>query len=304
LQRDGHGAISLIPIIHDLINEDRRRLPTEEREKAHLAAANIRAERGEYTAAAYHFVQGGEAAAAVQVWYPSRQQEIKRGQASTALGIFEQLSQRRLPKNEAQALALLRAELYQLAGQSEQGLAELKVVKWQESETAVQAHLLQGAFLNSLGYPQAALEKLEDGLTIIARLMEQLVRFRHQRTLIHIQQWQMPTAIQEARLAQYTAEHLQGLIQEQQGNYGEAYLAYHRALALARSISYEAGMAQTGTVMDTVLSCERANREQYAMPDVDILLSFIKIQKETGFLLSVYNSNRLYAYVHVHVRIA
>jgi tetratricopeptide (TPR) repeat protein len=254
LQRDGQGAVLLIPLIHDLIYEDRQRLPAEEREQAHLRAANIRAERSEYTAAAYHFVQGGEMATAVQVWFPHRQKEIKRGQASAALAIFAQFSQRRLPDAEAQALALLRAELYQLTGETEQGLTELRTVNWQEDgETAVQAHLLQGTFLNALGYPQVALEKLEDGLAAIARLMEKMVRFRQQRTLIHIQQWQMPDAVREVRLAQYTAEHLQGLIQEQQGNYDDAYLAYHQALALARSIRDEAGMAQTNRSLATIL---------------------------------------------------
>jgi tetratricopeptide (TPR) repeat protein len=254
LQADGQGAISLIPILHDLIYEDHQRLPAEEREQAHLMAAYIRAERGEYTAAAHHFVRGDEAETAVQVWYPHRRQEIKRGQAGPALAVFERLSQRRLPEEVAQALALLRAELYQSGGETERGLAELKAVKWpQESETAVQAQLLQGSFLNALGYPHQALEKLADGLTTIARLMAQTVRFRQQRALIHIQQWQMPEAIQEARLAQYTAEHLQGLIQEQQGNYDSAYLAYHQALALARSIRDEAGMAQTNRSLANIL---------------------------------------------------
>lgn len=254
LQRDDRGAVALLPIIRDLLLADHAHLPADTREQAHLAAAAIRAERGEYTAAAYHFAQGGEPATAVQVWYPVRQQEIKRGQAGAALAIFAQLSPRRLPEAEAQALALLQAELHQLAGQAQQGLAVLDMVTWREdSETAVQAQLLRGNFLNALGQPETALEKLEDGLAMLARLMEQMVRFRQQRALIHIQQWQMPEAIQEVRQAQYTAEHLQGLIQEQQGNFDEAYLAYHKALALARNINYEAGMAQTNRDLANVL---------------------------------------------------
>jgi tetratricopeptide (TPR) repeat protein len=254
LQRDGQGAIALLPVIRDLVYDDHRRLSAEAREQAHLAAAGIRAERGEYTAAAYHFFNGGEMDAAVQVWYPHRQREIRRGQSAAALAIFELLSQRRLPEAEAQALALIKAELYQLVGQTEQGLAELTAVDWQyDSETAVQAYLLQGTFLNSLGYPHNALEKLEDGQAAIARLLQQLVRFRQQRAVIHIQQWQMPDAIQEARLAQYTTEHLQGQIHEQQGNYDEAYLAYQRALLLARSIAYEVGIAQTNRDLANLL---------------------------------------------------
>ncbi len=254
LQRDGPGAISLLPVIRDLVYEDHQRLSAKAREQAHLSAAGIRAERGEYTAAAYHFFHGGETAAAVKVWYPYRQQEIKRGQAAAALALFEQLSPRRLAEAEAQALALLKAELYQLVGRTEQGVAELTAVDWQgDSETAVQAYLLQGTFLNALGYPQNALNKLEDGLAAIARLLQQLVRFRQQRAVIHIQQWQMQDAIQEARLAQYTTEHLQGQIHEQQGNYDEAYLAYQRALLLARSITYDPGIAQTNRDLANLL---------------------------------------------------
>lgn len=276
LQRDGHGAIMLLPILRDLIYDDHQRLSAEEREQAHLMAANIRAERGEYTAAAYHFVRGGEASAAVYVWYPHRQQEIKRGQADPALAIFERLSGRRLSEEAAQALALLRAELYQLRGETEPGLAELKAVNWQmESETAVQAHLLQGAFLNALGYPHLALEKLADGVTTIARMMTQLVRFRQQRSLIHIQQWQMPDAVQEARLARYTAEHLQGLIQEQQGNYDAAYLAYHQALALARSVSDEAGVAQTSRSLANILL--RQSRLDEARSCLQVALDYYEV---------------------------
>lgn len=254
IQSDGRGALTLIPLIHDLIYEDRQRLPAEIRDQAHLAAAQIRAERGEYTAAAHHFVQAGEEEMAVQVWYPYRQQEIGRGQAAPALALFAQLSQRRLPAETAPALALLRAELHQLTGDSEPGLASLAEIDWRaESETAVQAHLLQGNFLNALGYPQAALKKLEDGAATITRLLAQLVRFRELRTLIHIQQWEMPEAVREARLAQHTAEYLQGLIHEQQGRYDEAYIAYHKALALARSTHHEAGMAQTNRSLANIL---------------------------------------------------
>ncbi len=294
LQQDGQGAVSLIPIIRDLIYEDRQRLPAEEREQAHLAAAAIRAERGEYTAAAYHFAQAGEPATAVQVWYPHRQREIKRGQASAALAIFAQLSQRRLPEEEAQALALLRAELYQLAGESEQGLATLNEVHWPgDSETAVQAQLLRGAFLNALGHPHAALEKLEEGLTIIARLMQQVVRFRQQRGFIYIQQWQMADALQEARLAQYTTDHLQGFVQKYRGNYDEAYLAFHKALALARNTGHEAGMAQTNRELADVLIVQARLDEarmhlQAALDFYETIGDRLNLEKTRSALLGIH----------------
>jgi tetratricopeptide (TPR) repeat protein len=235
---------------------------------------------------------------AVHVWYPHRRQEIKRGQATPALAIFERLSQRRLPEEAAQALALLRAELYQLRGETEQGLAELKAVNWQtESETAVQAELLRGAFLNALGYPHLALEKLADGVNTIARLMGQLVRFRQQRSLIYIQQWQMAEAIQEARLARYTAEHLQGLTQEQQGHYDSAYLAYHQALALARSIGDEAGMAQTNRSLANVLL--RQSRLDEARSYLQAALDYYEA---TGDRLSWEKARSTLAGIHFQAR--
>lgn len=254
LQQDDAGGISLVPIIHDLIYEDRQRLPAAEMEQAHFQAATIRLERGEYTAAAFHFAKAGEPTLAIQVWYPYRQQEIKRGQAAAALEIFTQLSQRRLPQAEKEALALLQAELYQLVGEIDQGLRVLKGVKWPKtSETAVDASQLRGVFLNSLGFPHIALKELDEGLNMTARLLQQSISLRQQKLHINIQQWQIPEAMQEVRLSQYTTEYLQGLVDKYKGNYEASYIAFHKALAFARSADYATGMAQSNRELAGVL---------------------------------------------------
>ena len=255
LQQDGQGGLSLIPAIHDLIYENPHYLPAGQRDQAHLAAAHTRAMRGDVTAAAYHFLQAGEPALAVQVWYPQRQQAIKRGQLESARFIFDHISPRRLAAEEQEALAIIEAEFAQFSGSPEEGLAVLQAVDWEvDRETAVQADLLQGEFLKALGQPEKALAKLEEGLNKIARLQQQAMRFREQRALIHIQQWQMQDAIREARLAQYTAEYLQGLIFEQQGQHDDAFLTYQKALALARSTNDEAGIAQTNRDIANILA--------------------------------------------------
>lgn len=254
VQKDNQGGLSLLPVFRDLIYQDQHRLSADMRERCHLAAAAIRAARGEYTAAAYHYVQAGEYIYAVQVWFPQRRQEARRGQAHTALAIFQQIPSRRLPEAEAQALSLLRSELYQLMGEPESGLQELNAVSWSpDQEITGHTHMLRGTFLNALGYPQAALENYNEGISLITRLLGQLVRFRYQRSTVYMQQRHMSESWREARLAQYEAEQLQGLVQEEQGHFDEAYLNYQRALALARSIGYDAGVAQTNRELAAVL---------------------------------------------------
>lgn len=243
---DGWGGLSLLPTIRDLIYTDRQRFPAENRELCHINAAHIRASRGEYTPAAYHFFQAGEASQTVQVWFPKRQLEIERGQGSTALLLFEQLSARTLAKEEQEALALLRAELYGLVGQAEQALASINSVRWPAvSEVTAQARLLQGDFLNALGHPYRAIERYEEGMAVITRLLKQMTRYRHQRSILFAQQRQMTAASGEANLAQYEAVHLQGIIHEENGRFQEAQRQYTQALKLAEMADYEPGMAQT-----------------------------------------------------------
>ena len=176
---DGVGGLSLLPTIRDLIYGDRQRFPVETRELCHFDAAYIRASRGEYTPAAYHFFQAGEAGKMVQVWYPQRQLEIERGQGSAALNLFEQVSARSLPKKEQEALALMRAELYALTGETRQGLETINSVRWPAvADVTVQARLLQGDFLNAMGQPYRAIERYEQGMAVISRLLNQMTHYQ------------------------------------------------------------------------------------------------------------------------------
>ncbi|MCA9954148.1 MAG: hypothetical protein KC434_05485, partial [Anaerolineales bacterium] len=276
IQEDGAGGITLLPVIRDLLVEDWQWLPTAQREQCHLAAAVIRAARGEYTAAAYHFVQAGEENTAVQLWYPHRQQEIQRGQTVTALRLFEPVSPKRLKRNERQALALIQAELYRLAAQPEEGLAVLKATTWvRQSETAVQAQLLQAAFQNALGYPQQAAESLQQGREMIQRLLRQLARYRIQQSQYHLQQREMALAWQEARLVQFEAEHLQGIVREEHGHYNEAVSHFQRALGLAQQLAYEPGIAQVSRELAALYG--RQGRVAEAVPHAEAAIAYYEI---------------------------
>ncbi len=243
---DGLGGLSLLPTIRDLIYADRQRFPAEHREICHFDAAHIRASRGEFTPAAFHFFRAGEAGQMVQVWYPNRQLEIERGQGSAALQLFEQVSARALPKKEQQALALSRAELYALTGEAKQGLTTINDVPWPDvGEVTTQARLLQGDFLNALGQPYQAIERYEEGMAVISRLLNQMTHYRYQRTILFAQQREMAAASREADLAHYEAIYLQGIIHEENGRFQDALEQYTQALELAKLAKHEQGLAQT-----------------------------------------------------------
>lgn len=253
IQKDGSGGIILLPSLRDFIYGDRRWLSADLRDRCHLWAANVRATRGEYTAAAHHYVQAGEDEKAVQVWFPHRQEEIERGQTAAALTLFNQISLRRLPQAEQEAAALLRAELQKLVGHAEEGLADLEAVEWvTDSELAANAILLQSDFLNALGYPETAVENSEEGIATIFRLLRQLARYHYQRGLGYVQQRQITQAWNEAQLAQYEAEHLKAIVEDVQGNHREASLSFQRALVIAKSIHYEFGAAQINSGLSTL----------------------------------------------------
>lgn len=254
IQQDTMGGIQLLPVLRDLIMHNQPQFPAELQEHYHLIAAEIRAARGEYTAAAYHYHKARAEKQAIQLWFLHRQQEIRRGQGPQALALFQQLSARRQGQPEQRALALIRAELYHLQGAAQQGLAALTAVHWpRESEITTQAHQLQGDFLNMLGYPEVALDRYEDGMAIIARLLNRLVRYRYERGSIHVQQKRLEAAGREAQLAQYEAAYLQGMVHDENGHYAEAVHTYQQALAHAQAAGHETGVAQIQRALATTL---------------------------------------------------
>ncbi|MEZ4557046.1 MAG: hypothetical protein R2851_21095 [Caldilineaceae bacterium] len=86
------GAVWRCCPVREVIYAD---LPVEMQEELHQQAAQIRAARGEYTAAAYHLHRRSDDAA-VELWYSQRTPEINRGRGGAALAVFSQISQRRL----------------------------------------------------------------------------------------------------------------------------------------------------------------------------------------------------------------
>ncbi len=241
VQLDGAGGVELhmalrAPIYADLSGDLRERLHTE--------AAGLRQLHGEYTSAAYHYVQASRAGEAIQVWYPHRQQELQRGRGEVALALLRELPRRGLGKAERNALDLCLAELFRLAGDLEAGRRQLELEDWQgEREAVVRAAALRGEFLEALGFPDSALATYGDAMLVTSRLLGQLVHLRRQRSMVHLRQKRMDQAWQEAKLAECQLLNLRGELEEEAGRYAEALATYQQALVLAQALDDPTSLA-------------------------------------------------------------
>lgn len=236
LQQDAQGGISLLPLFRQVLLD---LLPAEQRETYHARAAAIWAERGSYTASAYHWWQAGEPETAVSLWYPQRQLEIERGQASIAFTIFNQISLRRLSAPAQRQLKELRNQLLLLQGDATAVLAEAEPpLAWPAEDEAAQqgkaAVLQQEAHAaHLLSDTETALEKYEAVLVTLGQLTSQKLDVHYRRSTLYLADGNQAAALSEVERAKCEAARLDGLIQSRLGNYRQASQKLNDALALA-----------------------------------------------------------------------
>ena len=243
VQSDEQGGVTLLPALAEVVYAE---LPVETQEEMHGQAAQIRAERGEYTAAAFHLYAAGQSEAAVELWYPQRSNEINRGQAGAALAIFSQISQRRLTSERRKELLLLRSELHELIGEPARVIDELSSIEWTRGDPATpEAMLRLGHAQDAQGQSDAALDTYQAGLDTVTQLLRQGAQLHVQRSLTHLRQREMQQAWKEANLARFHAETMLGVVHDQRGDYETARAHYISALATAEEADYPAGMAQS-----------------------------------------------------------
>jgi len=234
IERDGAGGVTLLPALSPIVGDD---LSLALRETLHGEAATVRLERGEYTAAAYHFARSSQENVAVQVWFPERRAAIARGEADAARPIFAAISRQRLDLAERKALDIIRAELSKLAGQNEAGLRELEQVDWSdESEASGRLWMLQGELQDALGFPDQALASYGEGLRVTARLLGQMAALHHRRGMLFHHRRELTASWQEIHRAEFDLEILRGLLHWESGAYDVALEAYQRALDLAEQL--------------------------------------------------------------------
>ncbi len=247
---DARGGVTILPALRELVYSDQA---IEDRERNHLVAADIRAERGDYTAAAYHLAQAGQTDGAVALWYANRQAEINRGQAGAALLIFTNISQWRLPAKRRKELLLMRSELYQLTGEPEKVIEELADEAWPpDEEESVDAALLLGKALETTGAIDASRQQYTLGIAVATQLLDKLARITIERSLSYLHERNLAAAWYDVWLARHHVDLMQGAIYEQSGSLDEAWTHYEAALELAHRVDYRPGIARAHLHMGTI----------------------------------------------------
>lgn len=295
IERDGEGGVTLLPALAPIVHDD---LSPELREKLHSEAAIVRLERGEYTAAAYHFAQSAQEHRAVQVWFPQRRRAIARGEADAARPIFNAISRQRLDKAGRKALDLIRAELRRLAGQHEEGLRELEQADWaDESEAGARLWMLRGEMEEALGYPDRALASYGEGLRVTAQLLNQLVALRQRRGNLFMRQRDFAASWQEIHRAEFDLELLRGILRNDEGSYDIALEAYHRARTLAEQLDDDALRAQSERWIATVYGRRQQLEEAvahaaHALTIFERLGDRVNVERMRGNLAFIYVQTR------------
>lgn len=245
LQPDAQGGLTLLPLIQEILQTQ---LPPEQRDQFHQQAAQVWAERGAYTAAAYHLWQAGEAETAVSLWYPHRQLEIERGQATAARHIFGQISLHRLPKAAQQQLQQIRNQLYLLTGEADKVLAEAGRIAWpstfegQRGKTAVLAQEARATTI--LGNHDAARDRYDEAILTLGQLTNDILDQQFIRTTTHFLLGDKQAALAEVTRAKYETARLEGFVHWRLGNFREAHTHLANARTLAHTLNNPKAIAQ------------------------------------------------------------
>ena len=295
VMEDGLGAVELHPALRGPIYAE---IAPDLRDTLHREAAHLRLAYGEFTTAAYHFYHARRPGDAIRSWYPRRTQEIQRGEAEAALAIFGEIARRGLSKQEKQALALILAELYKLAGELEAGRTRLQEEDWQgESELNTRANALRAEFAEALGYPESALQTYGEVMVTTSRLLGQLVHVRRQRSMLYLRQKQREEAWAEAQLAECQLHNLRGELQEEDGRYAEALASYEAALTLATELNDTTSLALTEGNLASLYG-----RKQDLTRAVEYSQSAIRRCREIGDVYSMAKLTMNLSYIYIQTQ--
>jgi tetratricopeptide (TPR) repeat protein len=218
VERDAAGQVGMPMALRDGLY---RRLPPDLRAALHVSAAQACVDLGAFTLAARHFALGQQHGMAIWTWQAHADDEIRHGQAQTALAIFEPLRYAPLDSNtDRQALALILAQLNSLNGKLDTGLSALDAVSWPPGRlSSTRANALRGRLLAQRGDIDAALAAYRAGLDSLTMLrLTQPVTLRTELALQTLERARdVPAARREAHVAQADLDIVRGYIEELNG---------------------------------------------------------------------------------------
>jgi len=256
------GEVAVLPYFRGLIYEA---LPPEQREAAHAEAARLRALRGDYTAAAYHYSEAGDGVTAVEVWFPHRQLEIQRGQSGAAQAIFGRLSPARLPAPASKQLRLIQNQLDLLEGNAARVAKSMGQVKWESDDIyAAEAHRQAGEANFMLGRTDSALESYGRALVALGHYADAATDAFSRRGQLYIDLGEMAAARAEALRARVRLLLLEGMLAFNEGHYDRARGEFSAALETTAALETPELTAQanewlaaTAIMLGDVVTAER-----------------------------------------------
>jgi tetratricopeptide (TPR) repeat protein len=293
VQRDGGGGVRLLTAFRDAIHQSL--LTSEERELLHLEAATLRAQYGQYTSAAYHYVAGGEPHLAVRLLYAHREEEIDQGQAEAALAVLHTVSQRRLPPADGETLTLLRAELQKLLGQYDEARQTLQRAYWRIPFLQAQAWRLEGDIAELRGEAPQAQRAYHAGLETIEQLLSESAYFHRDLGYLYINEVDFARADQTILRMRHEAANLAGYLAENRSDLAGAALAYGEALELARAAGYPYGEANTHNNLGRIHAWRRelAGAEAHLQAAIDFFQATGRLNKMASATFNLALAQRL-----------
>ncbi|BCX05497.1 MAG: hypothetical protein KatS3mg053_3435 [Candidatus Roseilinea sp.] len=294
VRRDAPDLLSLLPAVREALY---RQLPGGVREGLHASAAQACAEQGAFTLAAHHYTLGQQPEMAIWTWHAHRDEEVRQGQAQTALRIFTSPGFAALAgAQDRRALALIVADLCHLLGKHDDGLSALDAAQWPHNRPASsRMRELRAKLLAMRGDVDAALANYRAGLDALPD--------RHKPILLRVEMGRQTlfrardaaAAKAQAILARHDVEVLLGDIEREAGHLDAAAVHYLAALDVAHDSEDPVRLAKINEVLG-ILEARRLN--------VDAAQRYLA---EAGAHYSAYgnavcavgmtNSNKAFAYL-------
>lgn len=234
IKTDLAGGVALLPFFCELVFDA---LSPDLRNRLHRDAAHIRVQRGDYTAAAHHYVEAGEPGAAVEVWFAHQDGEILAGQAAAADEVFRRIALRSLEGARRTELLVIHNRLALLAGEAERVLEEMEGFTWDINDETTADVLGQLAYAYELqDQTDRALAKYDEAITMLSRATTKIIGWRLDRGYVFIREVDPQSAKIEARLAAFDIERLLSMIEYSVGRFEESNDHIRAALQIADEV--------------------------------------------------------------------
>ena len=241
------GGISLLPFIRELVHDA---LSPERRKHLHRGAAHLRAQRGDYTAAAWHYLQADHPDTAVEIWFPHQDGEIMAGQAAAADEVFSRIEPKKLDKERRAQYIIIRNRLALLAGEADRVLEGMEGFRWDADDEISADALGQWAYaLEMRDQTDQALAKYDEAIEILSRAALKITGHHLRRGFAFLGVVDPQAANNEVLLASCDLERLQGMIDLQAGRLDSALNHFQTSLRFAETAGDKLRIARANFVM-------------------------------------------------------